>query len=409
VVNVENRYPAGVFNTYITAFGTASASSEFSGGDNPFAWKAFDALTTSPNYWASAANYTTGVARTSGTVTVAGGINYYGEWLQIQLPQSFVPTNYSIVPQAGIVNTPGTWYVFGSTDGSTWTLLDTRSGISSATFTNFVYNTYTITGATNPYNYYRIVCNIVSVNTSFALAEFNILRTSDFYADTSGNLTTLTGGSGETLVSWLAGATGFVAILYDQSPNGYNLSQPTKTSQPPINLTTTPYSMIFDGSNRWIFNTSVPLNMGAASFTLRYVVSNNTGGCILFKASGTTFSWLSGEKSFWLGNGSTTEGARGNFPAFVGNSQNFVVSSTAITASVKNSVVHKANATNSVPIYVNGNLASLGTNNIAMFNDPGNVLIIGRGGNNANYIGNIFEIELFSTRLSDTDRLALEN
>jgi hypothetical protein len=167
--------------------------------------------------------------------------------------------------------------------------------------------------------------------------------------------------------------------------------------------------MVFDGSNLWIYNASVPLNMGAASFTFRYVVSNNTGGNILYKANGITFSWSNGEKSFWLGNGTTTEGLRGNFPAFVGNGQNFVVSSTGITATVKNSVVHKANATNSVPIYVNGVVATLSTNNIAMANDPGNYVIIGRGGANANYIGNMFEIELFSTRLSDTDRLALEN
>ena len=584
VVNIEARYPRGFFSSYITAFGTASASSEVSGGDNPFAWKAFDGLTTSPNYWASAANYTAGVAKTSGTVTVAGGINYYGEWLQIQLPQSFVPTNYTLVAQQAIVNTPGTWYVFGSTNGSTWTLLDTRSGISSSTFTNFVYNTYTITGATSPYNYYRIVCNIVSVNTSFALAEFNInMISSDFYADPSGNLTTQTGGSGQTLANWMGSATNvevaaftnpglrwklfngyfnenvsyftgtpsetgvvadvpsinagtggsvpsngsrdnysvewtgyflsnytgtwtfytssddasflwigsnaasgfttanstvnnagyhgmqessgtvslvsgqyyplraqfgeagggdnmivsfanpvlakttngsgffftgevpstssglFVTTLYDQSTNGYNLSQPSKTSQPVIDLTTTPYSMIFDGSNRWIYNASFPLNMGAASFTFRYVVSNNTGGNILYKAIGTSFSWSGGEKSFWLGNGSNTEGARGDYPAFVGNGQNFVVSANAITASVKNSVVHKANAGNSVPIYVNGVQASLVVNNISMSNDPGNFLIIGRGGANSNYIGNIFEIELFSTRLSDADRLALEN
>jgi hypothetical protein len=166
--------------------------------------------------------------------------------------------------------------------------------------------------------------------------------------------------------------------------------------------------MIFDGSNRWIFNASVPFNFGAGSFTLRYVVSNNTGGNILFKAIGTAFTWSTAyEKKFWLGNGGET--TRGNFPSQVGNSENFSISSTSITASVKNSVVHKANATNSVPIYINGVQASLGTNNIAMNNDAGNFLIIGRAGNASNYIGNIFELELFSTRLSDTDRLALEN
>jgi hypothetical protein len=201
----------------------------------------------------------------------------------------------------------------------------------------------------------------------------------------------------------------FVTTLYDQSTNGYNLAQPTTANQPPINLATTPYSMIFDGSDRWIFNASVAFNMGAGSFTLRYVVSNNTGGNIFFKTNDTTFTWPGFAKKFWLGNGTTTENARGNFPAQVGCSENYCVSSTAITASVKNSVVHKANATNSVPIYVNGVQASLGTNNIAMNTDPGNYVIIGRGAQASNYIGNMFELELFSTRLSDADRLALEN
>ena len=44
-----------------------------------------------------------------------------------------------------------------------------------------------------------------------------------------------------------------------------------------------------------------------------------------------------------------------------------------------------------------------------MNTDPGNYVIIGRGAQASNYIGNTFEIELFSTRLSDADRLALEN
>ena len=247
---------------------------------------------------------------------------------------------------------------------------------------------------------YAMVVNIRNGTTS---------ATQDFYADTLGNLTTLTGGSGQTLVNWLGGATGFVATLYDQSVNGYNLAQPTAANQPPINLTTTPYSMIFDGSDLWIYSASVAFNMGAGSFTLRYVVSNNTGGCVFFKTNDTTFTWPGFAKKFWLGNGATTESARGNFPAQVGCSENFSVSSTAITATVKNSVVHKANATNSVPIYVNGVQASLSTNNIGMSTDPGNYVIIGRGAQASNYIGNTFEIELFSTRLSDADRLALEN
>jgi len=232
--------------------------------------------------------------------------------------------------------------------------------------------------------------------------------TQDFYADTLGNLTTAS-GSGQTLVSWLAGATGYVTTLYDQTSNGYNLSQTTTSSQPVINLTTSPYSMIFNGSSTWIYNSSVPFNMGAGSFTLRYVVSNNTGGCILFKAIGIGFTWSTPyEKKFWLGDGTTNEGSSGNYPSHVGNSEDYVLSSTIITAGAKNSIVHKATARTVVPIYVNGNTASLSRNSINMQNDAGNYFIIGRGGNAAYYNGNLFELELFSTPLSDADRVILE-
>jgi hypothetical protein len=238
VAKVNAKYPTGTFSTYTSIYGVVSASSEYPpGGDNPYAWKAFDGLSTSPNYWASGPNYTQGIARTTGTVTVAGGTNYYGDWLQIQLPVSFVPTGYALVAQQAIVNTPGTWYVFGSTDGSTWTLLDTRSGIASSTFTNFVYNTYTITGATTSYNYYRIVCNIVSVNTSFALAEFNVLRSADFWADRRGNLLSAP-VTGQPLGDWLQGVTGLVETWYDQSPAGNHATQANLGIQPIIQRAT---------------------------------------------------------------------------------------------------------------------------------------------------------------------------
>ena len=250
VAKVNAKYPTGTFSTYTSIYGVVSASTEYPpGGDNPYAWKAFDGLTTSPNYWASGANYTQGVARTTGTVTVAGGTNYYGDWLQIQLPVSFVPSGYALVAQQAIVNTPGTWYVFGSTDGSTWTLLDTRSGIASSTFTNFVYNTYTITGATTSYNYYRIVCNIVSVNTSFALAEFAILRTSDFWADRLGNLLSAP-VTGQPLGDWLQGVTGLVDTWYDQSGTGNHATQANLAIQPRVQRATKGpgYAVYFAGA-----------------------------------------------------------------------------------------------------------------------------------------------------------------
>ena len=58
--------------------------------------------------------------------------------------------------------------------------------------------------------------------------------TQDFYADTRGNLTTLSAGAGQTLASWLGGATGYVTTWYDQSGLGNHASQATSGNQPVI-------------------------------------------------------------------------------------------------------------------------------------------------------------------------------
>jgi hypothetical protein len=247
------------------------------------------------------------------------------------------------------------------------------------------------------------------VNTSFALAEFAILRSADFWADRRGNLLTAP-VTGQPLGDWLQGVTGRVDTWYDQTINGYHMSN-TLGNQPAINLTTTPYSVAFSGgTTTWLYNSSVPFNFGAGSFTLRYVVSNNTGGSVLFKGVGLTFVWnvAAYEKYFWLGNGAGGLGTTvGNYPSQVGNGENYSISNTAISG--KSSVVHKATSRTNVPIYINGTVTGLAMNNINMQNDPGNYLIMGRGGDTAAYIGNIFELQLFSTPLSDTDRLLLEN
>jgi len=70
--------------------------------------------------------------------------------------------------------------------------------------------------------------------------------TQDFYADLFGNLTIQ--GTGQSLASWLGGATGYVATWYDQSGQGNHATQTNLVSQPQINRTTSPYSLLFTGS-----------------------------------------------------------------------------------------------------------------------------------------------------------------
>ena len=238
----------------------------------------------------------------------------------------------------------------------------------------------------------------------------NIRRSSDsatldFYGKTDG--TNLYSSTNILLKNWLAGSTGYVTVLYDQSGNAKDMIQGTAANQPIINLTTIPYSIIFNGNNTYLYNSAVTFNMGAGVFTLRYLVQNVAGGCVVHKSDNLLTSWTGHSKKFWLGDGTITEGLLGLYPSQVGNSENFSISAGAGTG--KFSVVHKATATTAVPIYINGTNQSLSTNNISMGTDPGNYLILGAGANSAYYVGSLYEVELFSTALSDTDRLLLEN
>jgi hypothetical protein len=185
------------------------------------------------------------------------------------------------------------------------------------------------------------------------------------------------------------------------------MNQPTAANQPILSLATTPASLVLSGTEYLQNTVPFTFNFGSGSFTLRYVVSNNTGGLVVYKANGNDFVWSGNEKKFWLGNGTTNEASRGGFPSQVGHSEDYIYTASAI-GSTKTSVVHKATSTTGIPIYVNGTLQTLGRNTLTMGTDPGNFLYFGRGGQAINYIGNLHEIEIFSTALSDTDRTLVE-
>ena len=231
--------------------------------------------------------------------------------------------------------------------------------------------------------------------------------TLDFYADSLGNLLTQP-VVGQTLANWLAGSIGYVTTWYDQTGKGNDMNQPTTANQPVLTTTTTPASLIFTGTE--YFQNTVPFtfNFGSGAFTLRYVVSNNTGGIVLYKADSADFVWSYAEKKFWLGDGTIIETSQGGYPSQVGNSEDYVLGAAAIGSS-KTSVVHRGRSITNVPIYVNGTIQSLSRNSINMKTDPGNYLYFGKAGSASNYIGNMYEIEIFSTALSDADRLVLEN
>jgi hypothetical protein len=101
--------------------------------------------------------------------------------------------------------------------------------------------------------------------------------TADFYGDGNGNLTTGINGSGQSLTTWLNGATAYITILYDQSPKGANATQTTNTLQPKItgtmiDFTGTSYMNLPSGT--------VPMNTAYTFVVHHGTIGNGNGGFI---------------------------------------------------------------------------------------------------------------------------------
>jgi hypothetical protein len=162
----------------------ASASTDYG---TPNCWCAFDKSTSTgwfSTYGAVGYNFVQNGGVYSGTVTTidALGTSYLGEWLQIQLPVSTLLSNYQL--SAGSASygytAPVKFWILGSRDGTNWTLVDSRSGI---TWSSSAYQTFSVS-ATQSYNYYRIVIyqtNNTSTNyyNSAAIAEWTLNGTEE--------------------------------------------------------------------------------------------------------------------------------------------------------------------------------------------------------------------------------------
>ena len=139
----------------------ASASSENTNGTQN-AWKAFDGRNgydNVDNVWKSnGGGYNAaGTGLYTGAFSTAGG-TYTGEWVQLQVPSGIILSGYTVSSHLGssTINLPRKWYILGSNDTTTWTLLDSRSGVTSWTFNQAV--TYSVSTAT-AFTYFRFVVN----------------------------------------------------------------------------------------------------------------------------------------------------------------------------------------------------------------------------------------------------------
>ena len=99
--------------------------------------------------------------------TSVGNENYYGEWIQIQVPYSVYLAEYSITS----ANFPRKFAFLGSNDGMTWTLLDKQT-LSNAPSqdSNIAYVIKSII----KYSYFRLVISQLFQGTTATITELNI-------------------------------------------------------------------------------------------------------------------------------------------------------------------------------------------------------------------------------------------
>ncbi|EKX52081.1 hypothetical protein GUITHDRAFT_133819 [Guillardia theta CCMP2712] len=138
-----------------------TSSGDYSDGTE-YAWSAFDFISNSTtiNFWTtythSYYSFSTGqYVRYPPTVT-STGISCAGEWLQISLPVSIYLYKYELYTRANnLFRGPKRFWILGSNDGSTWSVVDYQEGVTGYTRAGKSF----VVEPTHKYSYYRIVVN----------------------------------------------------------------------------------------------------------------------------------------------------------------------------------------------------------------------------------------------------------
>jgi hypothetical protein len=222
------------------------------------------------------------------------------------------------------------------------------------------------------------------------------LAQQDFWADRLGNLLTAP-VTGQTLASWLGGATGNVATWYDQSNAGNHMSCSSTGIQPKIDL-----------ANNFIdFKTSAYFDVSAGS----------TGPVPFQSSKNYTVVFRHGQ---FIGSGlfCATQNAAGPYGNLVNNFKkgtgatytqywygNDVINKGVLTTG--NRVSYKWDGTNR-SLYVNGSLADA-TASSGWAQTSSAIQMIGKTNFDATMNGELYGVFMFTTALSDSDRTLLEN
>lgn len=98
-----------------------------------------------------------------------------GNYVDFIFPKSILINTYSFIQrQETLTRTPKNLYIFGSSNGTNWTLISqyTNTNVSSNTWTNISLKS---SSSINPYSYIRMSINSINDTSLWNIAEINIL------------------------------------------------------------------------------------------------------------------------------------------------------------------------------------------------------------------------------------------
>lgn len=117
-------------------------------------------------------------------ITFVGTTPYYGHWVQIQVPSPTYMYSYTLTRGTNINNAPFIWYVMGSTNGLSWTLLHTvdNSGAGVPWDANTTSRAFYV-GSQLGFTYFRFITNRIQyVNAN--ITDFGTIAGWTIYGDT---------------------------------------------------------------------------------------------------------------------------------------------------------------------------------------------------------------------------------
>lgn len=198
------EYPPAAMNSNATtlsnqAYGNGQYSVAATSSDVSMApWHVFNKVYGVPSVYswrssfASTNAYNTNTGNYTGTAlnnTVVDGITYYGEYMTMTLPQPIQLTTYSLTTNFEYdVRGPNTWLIAGSSNGTNWTLLDTKAETAwnSANETrSFVPNV----GNSNAFDRFRMLTTRVgnpgttNYRSDWGMAEMRLFGSRKYFSD----------------------------------------------------------------------------------------------------------------------------------------------------------------------------------------------------------------------------------